>query len=233
MALSGEILTGLDLRNPSVNHWETILNIFVKAIAALTLLISLPVNAVIIGDKDWRQLTDITGFSWNDFDAVFDTSTGACDTVGCLVGGSLNLTGYTWASTNEVNDLFMFYTGGTGLDSLTLENSIATGTGALDGLFVDFNPTFQLAAIEFRLLAGWTRDSSLDGKGHMVWANQVFSATSIGFDFIRPELGELIKGGWVYSTVSESISVPEPSIIVLFGLGLLGFGFASRCKIQS
>ncbi len=60
-------------------------------------------------------------------------------------GGSLNLTGYTWASTNEVNDLFMFYTGGTGLDSLTLQNPTHLGTGALDGFLIDFNPNFQLA----------------------------------------------------------------------------------------
>ena len=65
-------------------------------IGALVLLVSGQVGAVIIGDKDWRQVTGTTNYSWNDFDTIFDTTTGSCDAVGCLLSNgnsTVDLTG--------------------------------------------------------------------------------------------------------------------------------------------
>jgi hypothetical protein len=85
--------------------------------AASILLLSGQVGAVIIGDKDWRQVTDTTNNSWDDFDAVFDIATGQYDGAGLLLGGvgGVDVSAYTWADNSEVNDLFISYLGGTGL----------------------------------------------------------------------------------------------------------------------
>jgi len=82
------------------------MNKFKLILTASLLLLSGQVGAVIIGDKDWRQITDTAGYTWDDFDAIFDTSTGACDIASCLLGGTVDLMGYTWADNSEVNDLF-------------------------------------------------------------------------------------------------------------------------------
>ena len=98
---------------------------------------------MIIGDKDWRQVTDTTNNSWNDFDAIFDTATGQYDGAGLLLGGvgGVDVSAYTWADNSEVNDLFISYLGGTGLANLNGDHFEAVGVNSLDGFFGDFNPT--------------------------------------------------------------------------------------------
>lgn len=55
------------------------------------------------------------------------------------------------------------------------------------------------------------------------------TATTIGTQFLMWEYfdGEEIRSN-NYSTVARNVSVPEPSIIALFGAGLIGLGFSRR-----
>ena len=68
-------------------------------------------NAIIIGYKDWRQLTETTGFSYNE---LTDTSTGVCNAVDGTCYGSLggvDFSGWSWATFEEVGELFNLLTG--------------------------------------------------------------------------------------------------------------------------
>ena len=66
-----------------------------QLLLALSLtVLSIKVNAVIIGDKDWLQLTATVDFSWNQWDAIFATTTGQCNVAVCQLG-NVDLTGYS------------------------------------------------------------------------------------------------------------------------------------------
>jgi hypothetical protein len=61
-----------------------------------------PERGVIVGDKEWRQLTETVGFSWEQVAAVCDEETGVC--TGAI--GSIDLSGWFWASALDVGELF-------------------------------------------------------------------------------------------------------------------------------
>ena len=60
---------------------------------------------VTVDGTDWLQPVDFDRLSWNDASSVCDTTTGAC--TGVL--GSTDVTGYTWASVDDVNTLFNYF----------------------------------------------------------------------------------------------------------------------------
>ena len=62
-------------------------------------------NTVLIGEREWRQVADTKGISWNEVATVCDDSTGECSGI----VGSVDLTGWTWASVEDVNGLFNNY----------------------------------------------------------------------------------------------------------------------------
>jgi hypothetical protein len=69
---------------------------------------SIPSEEVITADgKEWAQVDLFTGLSWEDINAVCSADTGVCS--GVLNG--YDVTGWTWASVDEVNALFNFYIG--------------------------------------------------------------------------------------------------------------------------
>ena len=56
---------------------------------------------VIVGDKEWRQLTETADFSYAEFSGVCDPLTGTC--AGST--GGVDFNGWTWASQTEVAQL--------------------------------------------------------------------------------------------------------------------------------
>jgi Thrombospondin type 3 repeat len=68
-------------------------------------------NIVTVDDTQWAQVDLFTNLSWNDINAV-------CPSGVCVSGGSLNgfdMTGWIWATTEDMNDLFNSYIGFTAL----------------------------------------------------------------------------------------------------------------------
>ena len=57
---------------------------------------------VVVGDREWRQLTDTIDLTWNQVAAVCSTTTGACG--GSI--GAVSFDGWTWASIEDVQELF-------------------------------------------------------------------------------------------------------------------------------
>ena len=72
-------------------------------------------TGVVVGDKEWRQVTDTVNFSGNDFDSVCDTSDGSCS--GNLTNsafGTVSFDGWTWANQIDVGQLFQALPGWSG-----------------------------------------------------------------------------------------------------------------------
>ncbi len=202
--------------------------IILISLALLGLSVS-SANAVVVGDKDWYQVSDLTSNSWNEFDAIFDTSTGECDVVGCLLGGTTDLTGYKWASNADVNSLISNYYVGTGLsDANTPDEFIFVDPGGLDAIFSDFNATISTA--EAQRIYGFTRETIGPGLGTYIriWDNLNLSLDDHLLREIHLSSGSSGTefGGWVYRDVS---AVPAPAAVWLFGTALAGLvGFSKR-----
>lgn len=187
-------------------------------------------SAVVVGDKDWMQLTASGGYSWNEYDAIFDTTTGQCDVLGCLLGGTLDLTEYTWASNSEVDALFQNYTG-SGLASLNSDSRAYFGPNGLDVFFQDFTAT-SMPNSSYEFMAGWTRNSSdISGNGDTFGAVNELEGNN---DYFNLEIHNLATtkfdswGGWLYKPAISQ--VPVPASIWLLGSGLLGLIGISRRK---
>ncbi len=209
------------------------MNKFGKTAAILIFIaISLPVHAVVIGDRDWMQVALTTGFSWDDFDAVFDISTGRCDVARCLLDNgitSFDVSGYVWADNSDVNDMIIAATGGAGLWYLDRTNGWDTGNPiALDNLFMSFDPT--AIAPDMNQVRGWTREENSNNYGDYI--SLIDITDGIHNDRVHLDVGvadtvtrtEYI-GGWLYKA-----SVPEPSLMILISFGLVGMGAVRRHK---
>lgn len=189
--------------------------------------LSNPAHAVMVGTTDWMQVTDTRGYSWNDFDAIFDTSTGLCDVAGCLLGGTVDVSGYQWASATEVAGLFQAYGAGDGTAPPEFGQNVGVSLtpGAFDAMFADFTPT--VASTSFQQINGLSRESALywytgqdvavgleatryivnlDSKNDEYW-RQAFS-----MDYTNSN-----TGGWLYKTAA----VPEPAGLLLLLMGLV------------
>ncbi len=198
----------------------------------ITFIFTANANAIIVGDKDWLQVPTTNNYSWSDIDTIFDTTTGQCDVAGCMLtaitggaSGSVDLTGYSWASNNEVNELLKAYTGGTGLSSLNPVTSLYLAPNGLDSFFADFTPTRFYTFDEIR---GWTRDST-SGSGHEIQFYNIKDNTSddaVVLTSTHKDAWGTNFGGWFY----RSASVPEPSVLALMAIGFLGIGAARKLK---
>jgi hypothetical protein len=64
-------------------------------------------NAVIVGGKEWLQPADFTGYRYDQVNDVCPAPARDCS--GSLQGSTFDLTGYKWASIEEVSGLFNSY----------------------------------------------------------------------------------------------------------------------------
>ena len=203
--------------------------------ASILLLVSLQANAIIIGDKDWFQVSRTTGFGWETFERHFSTSTGECGRVECIVtdinGRESNLTQYTWASIDDFNELLAVY-GVPGF--IKDENGQGINTGVND-IFKDFDSTNGTNIVE-GMLRDWIVPECCFALHYPVISvnNNEGVSASVSHSYVyldefpmvplpRPIAGQ---GGWFFRTI------PIPSTIWLFGAALIGFvGVSRRRKV--
>lgn len=181
-------------------------------------------ETVSVGDKEWLQVTATNNFSWNDFNNIFDVSTGVCDVSGCIVTSTgeradspFDLTGYIWASNAEVNELLKSYTGGIGLSDLSASNQVELEPHTLDRFFSDFGFTHN-NGFDFAGVKGLTRNQSYDSTmGDLIIASRGTGAWGEYPDKLildnsnRADGRTEFVGGWFYRPLAAI--PPAPPIL--------------------
>ena len=184
--------------------------------------------------REWLDVNDSRERSWDDTASVCDALTGDCS--GTLAANDpfshdLDLTGYHWATRDEVRDLF-YEIGGLpsgALDDFAATFDTATGHGAL--AFDIFEPTIQFSSGPgvSNLLNGVTRDRFFDSN-LMVWSaySGIIVNPPSGSDSFTLNTGfpiddrEPSMGAYLY----RELAVPEPGTLALFAGAVLAL-FAS------
>lgn len=164
-------------------------------------------DIIAVDGREWYQPYLFTEFSWSDINSVCPA--GKC--AGMLNG--YDLTGWTWASINDVNQLFNYYIGidvmGPGRDSYqeSLESAWATAFFS-DGWRPTGPPSNFLS--NFREILGWMRNKSGTEEGYLGFIGDVFyyDGGFAGNDFASTTVTRNVdisdfpeaQGAWFYRT---------------------------------
>ncbi|MBX5459725.1 MAG: PEP-CTERM sorting domain-containing protein [Steroidobacteraceae bacterium] len=186
------------------------------AVLAVGLVASQSASAVVIGDKDWRQLTETTGFSWLNVNTA--CGTGLCS--GSI--SSVSLDGWYWADATDVAALFdaLIKPDSTQFPTSTTSYFAAGDADIANAVRTVFNPTrvTNFGTAQYYEVSGLTRSSngSTTSMAYLLDSPFATSLDYAAFDTSYPKnLGTGFTGIWLY----RPVSVPEPGTLALFALG--------------
>lgn len=186
--------------------------------------------SVVVNGQEWLQPKDFVETYWSEVNTVCSSTTGECN--GSLLGH--DITGWTWASLDDVDALFSTYltsTFGPGPDFSALDLSDPTDYQAYASFFANFDTTSEYCSSAIYgcsyAIDGVTRTtgSGLGLFGSWSYLNSfVFGASS------TVETGRTVPSGlaagagaWLYRT-----EVPGPATFWLCCAGLAALGFNRR-----
>lgn len=210
-----------------------------RIICSAFLLSSLPsAEAVIIGGKDWRLLTDTTSISYNQMASIYDVTTGALLDNGVTEidrgvanGGIVDFAGYTWATIEQVRELLSSYPQ-VGVVSGSTPSIEAVSSAWAPQLIRDFGATRVDSLLLYSENSGLTRtivNRQLAGMTTVRDQELPNRLDSLHTNFEWPiSIPVANSGQWVYTTV-----VPVPASVYLLGTALFGLiGGSLKKKVQ-
>jgi hypothetical protein len=186
--------------------------------------------------REWLDVNDTRYRSWEDTAAICNSTTGDCTGVLASNGSStdIDLSGYTWASRDDVRDLF-YEVAGTPAGSLDgYSASFAIGAGYGANAFGILEPTIQFdwgPAFE-NILNGLTRETYVGADGLVHGISGIIDSPPFGSDHFTIDGGlatnirEISQGVYLYK------AVPEPGTLALFALGLAGVLLSARTRFR-
>jgi hypothetical protein len=206
---------------------------FVKGASSLVLMGLISAQAIALpiyldgSGREWLDPNATRFRSWNDTSMVCDATGGDCSGVlatHTVASSDIDVTGYRWATRDEVRELF-YEIGGLPSGSLdTYFGSYLSADGHGVNVFTAFDPTIQFDwgfGIE-NILHGLTRDSYFDSQSVLRGYNGVIDSPPFGSDSfnltggLKVDAREMSAGVFLYRA-----AVPEPGTLALFGLSLL------------
>jgi len=143
------------------------------------------------------------------------------------------MTGWTWASAAQVIGLFEFVSGLTA-DASPIGTVQELGSVWAPELLTMFRPTSTSWWHGHRYIAGLiSNDSTIRDRGGVAYLGDLKAWDRIDYgttddDVIVKRVAAYHNGAWVV----QSASIPEPSTLAIFGLGLMGLALR-RFKKQS
>ena len=200
------------------------------------MLLARPVLAapVIVDGREWLQPADFVDLSWNDIRQACDPVTGACN--GVLAG--VDVTGYAWASVDDLNALFNHYLQGNapplgpGPDSL-LDSCYSPWA---DAFFADgWRETATIPNPDGTevLVYGWLRDASGAAAtiGEFQDSRQGISGCQLAFvDLVATtatgpvDLSADNRGAWLCrgcEDIPSPVPVDSPAMLLALALALV------------
>jgi len=201
-----------------------------RSALSLTLLFALFLGSmesraskVVIGNKEWRQLTDTVGLSWDQIHEGDDPSTPGAEGGVCPLGGQcagsvsdVDFSGWTWATIDDVAELFAHYYGDVPAGPFNVV-SLDEGAAA-SSFFQDFSITAELKFTADVWVWGWaaTHSSYLLGA-YAPYAHRYNDRSNFATDVEHnPTEGVLGRGAWLY----RPAPIPLPPSLLIIGTAL-------------
>lgn len=159
-------------------------------------------DTVIVNGKEWAQLSIFNYPSWNAINAVCPG--GICTSGGML--GQYDMTGWTWASSDDLNALFNYYIGSPELGPGPDEHSSIDDFALI--FFSDgWNATQEALADPF--ISGFMQDSSTLKAELGYFESLGLSTAFTNVDILNPFLSP--RSGWFYRLPldSDNDGVPD------------------------
>jgi hypothetical protein len=202
-----------------------------------------PVYLDSVSNREWRQVMDTVGYSFNDMNSGYGSGNGCSAATGACLGNlgatGPSLSGWTWATEYDVRQLFgHFGIPGFLIDpgvpsKYTQTNSVwapyivdVDGVGSDSGLLDKTAVTPDGAAV-----MGLTRTSFLDPPNSLVHYNAIIMdvTTLIGEDvadttsFWPNSIPLTQMGFWLYRESAAAVPIPATALLVLTGMVALGW----------
>lgn len=200
-----------------------------------------PIPNPVYTDNRGREWVDLVDTSWRSYVEVVNvcsSATGYCDGVlkqnngGGIYSPDIDLTGFTWATIDEVKDLF-YEVGDLPAGSLDTGHAVFDSTDGHGAKFFDYFELtigFNSGPYVTRILNGFARDLRYDPEqGRFVSPVGELYSTNYSYDYFTADYG------WPVGFSDPSIGVyvyrvPEPGALGLFGLGLLATALISVAR---